>query len=76
MSVKKVCFVDPRLNIEWAQQGVESFTVTYGKQVVNNLSYSRAAKELGACMMHALACLGEVDNAEVPEDTNSYGVGR
>ena len=76
MSGEKVCFVDDRLRVELSQQGVESFTVTYGKQVKEYLSYSQAARALGVCMMHALACLGELDNSEMPEDTNLYGVGR
>jgi len=36
------------------------FTVTYGQQVKPDLSYNSAAKELGACLMHALTCDGRL----------------
>lgn len=45
-----------------------AFRVTYGKQVKDYLDYADAAKELGACMMHALACEGKVDNRKDGDD--------
>jgi len=39
------------------------FRVTYGQQVRGNLTYSQAAKELGECLMHAIACTGALDPA-------------
>lgn len=39
-----------------------NFRVTYGKQTLTNLTYRDAAKELGECLMHALACEGLLDN--------------
>ena len=44
------------------QQGRDRFTVIYGKQVKNDLTYGEAASELGTCIMHALACEGMLDN--------------
>ena len=44
------------------QQGKDRFRVTYGQQVKAGLTYSQAATELGACIMHALACDGRLDN--------------
>ena len=32
------------------------FRVTYGGQVTDNLTYARAAKELGECLFHHFAC--------------------
>lgn len=46
------------------QSGVDSFRVTYFKQVKNGLTYAAAAKELGQCIMHALACDGMLDTAD------------
>ena len=40
----------------------ESFRVTYGMQVKNELSYNEAASELGACIMHRAACEGLLNN--------------
>lgn len=44
------------------QQGKDRFTVVYGLQVKKDLDYGEAAMELGSCIMHALACEGELDN--------------
>lgn len=44
------------------QVGVENFTVKYHKQVKTSLTYPQAAAEFGACIMHALACEGKLDN--------------
>lgn len=43
------------------QQGTNKFTVQYGEQTDSNLSYSRACSELGASIMHALACEGKLN---------------
>lgn len=48
--------------ISLSQQGPDNFTVVYGKQIRRNLSYAQAAVEYGACVMHALACMGRLDN--------------
>jgi hypothetical protein len=42
------------------QVGIDRFTVTYGKQIKTDLNYHHAALELGACIMHALACDGKL----------------
>lgn len=39
------------------------FKVTYGKQVSDRLTYERACAEFGACVFHALACDGKLDNS-------------
>ncbi len=49
------------------QNGVDSFTVTYGKQTKSKLNYAQAALEYGACIMHALACEGKLDNRDKGE---------
>lgn len=38
------------------------FTVKYGLQISRRLDYETAAAELGACIMHALACDYQLDN--------------
>ena len=35
------------------QYGPDNFTVTYGKQIKDELDYADAARELGYCIMHA-----------------------
>lgn len=52
------------LPISLVQTGVGRFTVTYWKQVKRQLTYGTAAAELGAAIMHATACNGELDNRE------------
>lgn len=47
-----------------SQHGRDNFTVTYWKQVKRKLNYGAAASELGACIMHALACESILDNRE------------
>lgn len=49
------------------QQGPDDFTVRYGQQVKEHLTYAQAARELGSCLMHGLACEGKLDNSE-PEE--------
>lgn len=44
------------------QRSNGKFRVTYGKQVRDNLTYGAAARELGKCVMHSLACNGKLDN--------------
>ena len=44
------------------QEAKDRFTVTYRKQVTDGLTYNQAAAELGSCIMHALACDGQLDN--------------
>lgn len=38
------------------------FTVSYGVQVKTGLTYARAARELGECMFHHLACESLLNN--------------
>lgn len=45
--------------VELATKG-KKFRVTYGAQVKENLTYAQAAKELGECILHALACEGKI----------------
>jgi hypothetical protein len=40
-----------------------AFTVKYGQEAIRDLNYDQAADKLGASVMHALACLGLVDNS-------------
>lgn len=50
--------------IELRQRGPDNFTVQYGQQIKSGLDYTAAALELGACIMHALACDSKLDNSE------------
>lgn len=38
------------------QAANRTFSVQYGKQLSSGLSYTEAAKELGFCIFHGLAC--------------------
>ena len=61
----RTCYTaDLAFPIRLTQQGVDRFTVHYGKQIKTHLSYAVAAQELGAAIMHALACEGKLDNRE------------
>lgn len=54
----------PAHDIILEQLGKDRFKVQYGLQVKAGLTYSQAAKELGACIMHSLACKDMLDNRE------------
>ncbi len=66
MARAKTCFEQENGNypIQLIQNGVDRFTVVYGLQIKRELDYGRAAKELGSCLMHMLACEGKLDNRE------------
>lgn len=59
---------DVPFGVELYQQGVDCFTVIYGQQVKTHLTYAQAAAEYGSCIMHALACAGQLDNTDPYED--------
>lgn len=44
------------------QNSAGLFAVTYGQHNRTELDYAGAAAELGACIMHALACAGSINN--------------
>lgn len=46
---------------QYAGRG-KRFTVTYGLQRKTDLNYADAARELGECIFHHLACDGMLDN--------------
>lgn len=48
-------------NIQLRKRSANNFTVVYGAQVKPSLTYYEATHELGACIMHALACEGRLD---------------
>lgn len=58
--MNKLCFALE--NIELKQQKKNQFSVRYGKQLTNYLTYEAAAKNLGECIMHWAACNGDLDN--------------
>jgi hypothetical protein len=58
--MKTECFKDREVTL--FQNGVDSFTVVYGKQIKKGLTYATAAEELGSCLMHQAACEGTLDN--------------
>lgn len=39
----------------------QTFVVVYGKQITRCRDYAHASKQLGECIMHALACDGWLD---------------
>lgn len=41
----------------------DSYVVQYGAERRECSSYSEAAHELGECLMHSLACAGNMENA-------------
>lgn len=47
-------------DIKLIQKGPDNFTVVYGEQVRSHMDYGEAAKELGLCIMHALAAEGRL----------------
>jgi len=61
---KQLCIELPDLAfpVKLEQTGLNSFTVTYGLQVRKYLCYTQACTELGACIMHALACDGKLSS--------------
>lgn len=58
------CFELNNFSIKLEQHETQNpkatFKVTYGLQVRSNLEYGQAAKELGECIFHALACDGKL----------------
>lgn len=52
------------------QVGFDRFAVVYGQQIKTDLTYTEATKELGACLMHSLACDGRLDNRTKSEAKN------
>ncbi|MCB0711318.1 MAG: hypothetical protein KDD67_03205 [Ignavibacteriae bacterium] len=50
------------------QTGKDCFTVTYGRQVRQSLSYGDAAREFGYCLFHLMTCEGRLDDSDNDED--------
>lgn len=50
------------IEVKQSSDKQKRFTVTYGAEVTPNLTYARAAKELGECIFHHLACESILDN--------------
>lgn len=50
------------IQVEQFEGGRKLFRVTYGHQQKAGLTYAQAAKELGECIFHQLACEGELAN--------------
>lgn len=66
----KTCFRDEKLDITLLQHGKNDFSVRYGLQLKEKLTYSEAATKLGTCIMHALACDSKLDN-RVPGEVHT-----
>lgn len=64
MRFRGVCIDLESLTVTLTQQGKDRFSVRYGRQVKSDLAYGKAACELGAAIMHALACDEKLDNRE------------
>lgn len=69
MPNKRICWTNDDIDskIELVQNGKDLFTVVYGKQIESGLDYRGAALELGRSIMHALACVGRLDNRDKNE---------
>jgi len=65
--------IDTPVKLEQKANG--KFKVTYGNHVRYDLSYGSAARELGECIMHSLACSGTLDAGTVLDDHNSPAQG-
>lgn len=52
----KTSDMDTPVQIEQDEDGL--FTVSYGLDIKESLTYSRAARELGQCIMHSMTCAG------------------
>lgn len=50
------------IEMKQAETDEALFTITYGKQVIPHLKYQHAAIELGRCILHHLACSGQINN--------------
>ena len=53
---------DMAFPIKVEQRANGRFRVTYGAEIRDDLDYNAAAKELGLCVFHALACDGKLDS--------------
>lgn len=56
------CFTTGIVRLEQHEDDRGLFRVTYGRQVADDLTYTKAAMELGCCIMHQLACDGHLNN--------------
>ena len=54
--------LDTPVTIKWTKRG--RYVVEYGRQVKSDLSYIEAARELGECILHSMACCGFADPEE------------
>lgn len=50
------------IQVDQSEAKCKLFTVTYGLQRKTMLTYADAARELGECIFHHLACDGMLDN--------------
>jgi hypothetical protein len=51
------------IKIEQSRKKGRLFTVTYGAQVKENLTYEEACKNYGSCIFHALSLDYKIDNS-------------
>ena len=49
-------------DVKLGQTSNKLFTVIYGQQITEGLTYEKACTELGACLMHQAACNSLLDN--------------
>ena len=67
MKNKTPCFeiTDPSqvgFPVRLYQSETGKFSVLYGSEIHDGLSYGEAARQFGRCLFHALACVGRIDN--------------
>lgn len=70
----QLCFELPQHKIKLVQTDFDLFTVVYGRQIEDDLSYAQAARRLGSAIMHAAACDGRLDSdtREESQDDEPY----
>lgn len=62
------CYERSNLKLEQHDDDHGLFRVSYGSEVIDNLTYVRAAMLLGSCLMHQLAREGLINNTGVQDD--------
>lgn len=62
MKVLATVAVPHQYEVTLLKSGRGQYRVTYGAHIKRGLTREEAAQEFGECVMHALACNGELDD--------------
>lgn len=60
--MSKLIWADTACNITLAQGDDSLFTVRYDNTIITGLTDEQAAEEIGACILHSLACNGHIED--------------